>query len=74
MSDLGSQPRRVWKWPDRLPAAGRRKAKEFRKHKQVAALTFFVSCLALFFLRICRLFGIRRLVTYLDFLYFECDK
>jgi hypothetical protein len=40
MSDLGSQPREVWKQP---------KARWFRKHKQAAVLSFFfIACFALF--------------------------
>jgi hypothetical protein len=45
MSDLSLQPREVWKQPDRLPAEGRLGSS---KHKQAAALSIFVACLALF--------------------------
>jgi hypothetical protein len=47
MSDLGLQPREVWKQPAQS-AAGRGKARWFRKHEQAAALSFFIACLAPF--------------------------
>jgi hypothetical protein len=43
MSDLGSQPREVWKQPGRLPAEGRLGSSENTRQS-----TIFVACLALF--------------------------
>jgi hypothetical protein len=42
MSDLGSQPREVWKQPSRLPAEGRPGSSEN------TSSCLFVACLALF--------------------------
>jgi hypothetical protein len=46
MSDLGLQPREVWKQPDLLPAEGRLVSSE----KKIAGrgVVFFVACFALF--------------------------
>jgi hypothetical protein len=45
MSDLGLQPREVWKQPDRLPAEGRLVVQKTQARFRVI---FFVACLALF--------------------------
>jgi hypothetical protein len=42
MSDLGLQPREVWKQPSRLPAEGRLGSSENTSNR------FFVACFALF--------------------------
>jgi hypothetical protein len=63
MSDLGSQPREVWKQPDRRPAEGRLDSSENTSKPRRCLFLLLRSWPSL---HMCYLFGIRRSATSFD--------